>query len=147
MLNQDRLLAAHPMHAFALHAAEISHVAAAVGLRVGVDDLAIKSRTRNAEPIIVTHDWRRVHDKYNQLAFARFSRERDDAVVGVMEIDPLEAVIRVVLLPQRGLALVNLIQMLHQAAQPVVLREIEKAPIESGVVVPLVPLTELAAHE
>ena len=42
-MNQDRVFAAHPFAGFALHAAEISHVAPPVGFAVGVDDLTVES--------------------------------------------------------------------------------------------------------
>ncbi len=117
------MLAAHPLSIFALRATIIADVTAAVGFGIGIDDLAIKSGRRNAEPVIVTHHWRRVDNEHNHLVGARFSYERDHAVVGVMKIDPLEAVMTVVLLPQGRLAFVNLIKMLHETLQPVVPRE------------------------
>jgi hypothetical protein len=42
-VNDDRMFASHPLASFAVNAAEISYVAAAVGFAVGVDDLPIKS--------------------------------------------------------------------------------------------------------
>src|SRR5260370_42380262 len=117
------MLAAHPLSIFALRAAIIADVAAAVGFGIGIDDLAIKSGRRNAEPVIGTHYRRRVDNEHNHLAGARFSYERDHAVVGVVKIDPLEPVMTVVLLPQGGLAFVNVVKMLHKPPQPVVPRE------------------------
>src|SRR6266480_3782879 len=64
-----------------------------------------------------------------------------------MKIDPLKTLIRIVLLPERGLAFVDVIQMLHQPAQSIVFREIDKVPIEARVVIPFAPLAEFAAHE
>ena len=40
-MNQDRVFAAHPLLGFALNAAEISHVAAAVRFAIAIDDLTI----------------------------------------------------------------------------------------------------------
>src|SRR5438270_1845374 len=97
------------MHGFALHPAEIANVSPAVRFRVGVDDLAIKSGARNTEPVVVTHNWSRVHDEDNHFAFARFPDERNRAVVRVMKINPLEAFKGIVLLPKRGLAFINVI--------------------------------------
>jgi len=41
-MDQDRMLAAHPLPVFARHPSIVANVAAAVGLGVGVDDLAVK---------------------------------------------------------------------------------------------------------
>src|SRR6266849_398212 len=51
-LDQNRMFTRHPGDALALHATVIANVTAAVGFRVGVDDLAIKSRVRYAESIV-----------------------------------------------------------------------------------------------
>src|SRR5205085_11706995 len=61
--------------------AQITNIAAAISVGIGIDDLAIKSGARNAETIIVTHNRCRVDDEHNHLAFARFSDKRHDAVV------------------------------------------------------------------
>jgi len=93
------MLAAHPLSIFALNPAVIAEIAAAVGLAIGVDDLAIKSNARHTEPIIVTHNLRRVHNKNNNFSLALFAHERDDTVIGVVKIDPLKACVTVVLVP------------------------------------------------
>src|SRR5256886_2681592 len=98
-LNQNRMFAPHPLSIFALDTAKIANVAAAISFSVGVDDLTIEPGARNAEAIIVTNNRRRVHDEDNHFAFARFSNKRDHAVIGIVKIDPLEAVIGIVLLP------------------------------------------------
>src|ERR1700726_3867009 len=116
------MLAAHPLHTFALHAAEVADVASAVSFRVRVDYLPVESRTRHSQAIIVPDDWRSVHDKDNGFAFARFAHKRNNAVIGVVKIDPFESFETVLLLPQRRLAFVNVIEMLDQPAQPIVRR-------------------------
>ena len=141
------MFAPHPLSIFALDTAKIANVAAAVSFSVGVDDLTIEPGARNAETIIVTHDRRRVHDEDNQFAFARFSNKRDNAVIGIVKIDPLEAVVGIVLLPKRRFAFVNVIQMLDEPTQAIMLRKIEKMPIKRRVVIPFAPLAEFAAHE
>src|ERR1043166_3501125 len=108
-LDDNRLLSSHPWLIFALHAAVISNIAAAVRFRVGIDDLAIRSRTRHTQPVIVPNDWGCVHDKHNRLALARFTQKGNDAVIGVMKINPFKPVITVVLLPTRRLAFVSVV--------------------------------------
>src|SRR5439155_6005337 len=146
-LHQNGVIATHPWAIFALDPPEVPDVAAAVGFRIGVYDFAIESDARNAETVIGTHNGRRVHDEDDHFAFARFPNERHDTIVRVVKIDPLKALIRIVLLPERGLAFVSIIQMLHQPAQSIVFRKIEKVPIEARVVVPFAPLAEFTAHE
>src|SRR4051794_6631060 len=64
-----------------------------------------------------------------------------------MEVDPFETFMRIVAIPQRRLALVGVVQMLHETAQPIVLWQLEKIPIKLTVVIPLPDLTEFATHE
>ena len=137
-MNQDRMFAAHPFAGFALNAAEISYVAAAVGFAVGVDDLAIKAGLGNAQPVVVTHHRGRVHNEHDNVAVSRFPQERNDAVIGVVKIDPVESVVSVIQLPERGLVFVSVIQMLNQPAKSVVARQLQQFPVELGVVVPFV---------
>ena len=74
-MNQDRVFATHPLAGFALNAAEVSHVAAAVRFAVGVNDLTIESVLRDTESIIVSDDGRRVdnerHDIASRVIFVR----------------------------------------------------------------------------
>src|SRR5882724_3348104 len=99
-MDQDRMLAAHPLPIFALDAAVIAEIATAVCLGVGVDDLAIKTGLGHAKPVIVMHDGRGVDDKRNHIAGARFSQERNNTVIGIVKINPLKACVTVVLVPQ-----------------------------------------------
>ena len=69
------MFAAHPFASFALYAAEISYVAAAVGFAVGIDDLAIKASLGNAQSIVVAHHWGRVHKEYHNVVVGGFSQE------------------------------------------------------------------------
>jgi hypothetical protein len=47
-VNDDGMFAAHPLASFAMDAAEVSYIAAAVGFAVGVDELVIKAGFRDA---------------------------------------------------------------------------------------------------
>src|SRR5437660_2233921 len=137
----------HPLSRFALDAAEISYIAAAVGFGVGVDELTIEAGLGDAQTIVVTYDRRPIHHKRDDVVIARFSQERDNTVIGVVKIDPIKSFVDVVELPQRRLALVSVVQMLDESAQTVVLRKAKKLPVKTCVVVPFVALTELSAHE
>ena len=64
-----------------LEAAHVADVAAAVGLRVGVDDLAVEAGFRHADAVAVQHLRRGVDDEDNDLALSRSPQKSDDAVV------------------------------------------------------------------
>src|SRR5690242_110806 len=72
-MNEDRMFAAHPLAGFAVGASEISYIAATVSFAVGVDDFAVETRLGNAQAVVVTHYWSRVHDEGNDVAVSRFS--------------------------------------------------------------------------
>src|SRR5438094_5371226 len=73
-MDQDRMLAAHPLSVFAPHAPVVTKIAAAVRLRVGIDYFSIKPGLRHAQPVIMMDHGRSIHDKCNHLAGARFSQ-------------------------------------------------------------------------
>ena len=98
-MDQNRMLATHPLPIFALHAAVIAKVAAAVGLGVGIDDLAPEFAFGNAEAVIMMHHRRSIYHERDHVAVARFSQERYYAVVGIVKIDPVKPFIGVVLVP------------------------------------------------
>src|ERR1700741_5579021 len=141
------MFAAHPFESFAVDAAEISYVTPAIRFAIGVDQLAIKAGLGNAQTIVITHHWRRIHHEGDDVAIARFSQERNNAVISVVKIDPIKSFVRIIELPKRWLVLVNVIQMLHQPAHAIVTRKAKQVPIELNIVVPFVPLAEFAAHE
>src|SRR5437763_8913409 len=141
------MFAAHPFSSFAVDAAEISYIASAIRFGVGVNELKIEAGLGNAQTIVVTYDGRRIHHEGDYVALARFSQERHDAVIGVVEIDPIESFVHIVELPERWLALVNVIQMLHQPTHAIVSGKTKELPVKTGVVVPFVSLTKFAAHE
>src|SRR5713101_8824078 len=106
------MFAAHPWSSFGVNAAEIADVAAAIRLRISVDDLTPESGLGHTEPVIVAHQRRGVHYERNHLAVARFAQKRNDAVIRVVKIDPIKAFVSVVKLPERRFAFINVVQML-----------------------------------
>src|SRR4051812_26385422 len=101
--------AALPLERFRFEPAHIAHVAPAVRLRIGVDNLAIKPRAWHTEPITLAHDRRRVDRENDDVAATRSTHERDAAIVGVVEIDPLETLVTVVHFPERRLGFVDVV--------------------------------------
>src|SRR5207249_11156289 len=113
-MDQDRMLAAHPLSIFAQNASIVANVAAAIRLRVGIDYFSIKPGLRHAQPVIMMDYGRSVYDKCNHLGGTRLSQERNDAVVGVVKIDPIKTCVTVVLIPQGRLTFVSVIEMLNE---------------------------------
>src|SRR6266567_4866345 len=98
------MLAALPWLIRGGNPAQIPHVAATVGFGIGVDDLAVIAGSRSANAILVTHYRRGIYDEDNHLAFARFPEPGDNAVFGIVKINPFESFVGIVLVPQRRLA-------------------------------------------
>src|SRR6266446_2913194 len=115
-MDQNRMLATHPLSIFAQNASIIANVAAAVRLGVGIDYFSIKPRLWHAHPVLIMHDRRGVYDKCNHIGGTRLSEERNDAVVGVVKIDPIKTCVTVVLIPQGRLTFVSVIEMLNEPA-------------------------------
>lgn len=136
-----------PHDRFRVLPAVVADVAPAVSLSVGIDDLLPPALPIHPDPVGLAHDGRGVDDKRDAFARARFAQEGDHGVVAVAEIDPLEAVVRVVLVEKGGLVFIDPVQVLDEALQAVVLGALAEMPVERLIVVPLAPLAEFAAHE
>src|SRR5438067_12304980 len=88
--DHERMRPALPREILRFEAAHVADIAAAVGLGISVDDLAIKTGSGHPESVAMTDDRGRVHGKDDRAALARAPPESDDAVLGSVEIDPLE---------------------------------------------------------
>src|SRR5690606_26041008 len=74
--------------------------------------------------------------------------EADDALLGIVGVDPLEAFASAVAIMERGELAVDAVELADEELDPAVGRAGRaEVPIEALVVVPLAPLAELAAHE
>src|SRR5439155_7398963 len=96
--------------------AEIAHVASPIGLGIGIDDFTVKAGPRSANVVAVMHHRRGVYDKYDDLVFTGSPHPRDNAVFGIVKINPFESLVSIVQVPKRRLAFVEIIQVLNQAA-------------------------------
>src|SRR5438094_105190 len=85
--------------------AEIPHVSAAVGLGIGIDDFPVIACPGRANVILVTHYRSCIYDKDDHLALARLPHPDENAVFGVVKINPLESFVGIVQVPQGRLAL------------------------------------------
>ena len=129
-------------------AAEVTDVAATVDRGVGIEHLLPVAGARNADAVaraglggeVAADD-----DEIRGVAIA--AKVGEDALVGVVAVDPLEAGRIAVELVQRRRVRVEPVQVAHQSLHALVGRPLQKIPLQALVVVPLVPLAELAAHE
>ena len=123
-MNENGMFARHPGSILTLDASVIPDIAAPVSFRVGINDLAVKTSVRHAQPVIMLNDRRCGHDKNNDFALARSAQKRDNAILRVVKINPLESLIPIILVPQRRFVLVSVIEMLNQTPQPIVPRQL-----------------------
>lgn len=131
-----------------VNTAAITHIAAAVSDPIGVDDLLIPPRFRDADAVMVARHWREVAQADDDsLRTVCLSKVGDDGVVGVAEINPLKSAPVKVDLVQRRLLAIDSVQVADQTLQPTVGLILAEMPIQAGVMVPFPPLAELSAHE
>src|SRR3989338_9068298 len=130
-------------------AAPVPPAAAAVlGAGVAVEHFLPVAAPGDAEAVVAAgHGGEVADDEDEVVSRAAAAEEADDTLGGVAGIHPLEAAGVEVELVQGGLGAVEAVQVgdpLLQAGVAVVLGEV---PVEAALVVPLVPLAELAPHE
>src|SRR3954464_2800248 len=83
-----------------LDAAEVAYAAAAVGLRVAVQQLEPAAGVRHADAIVQAPQGSEVEDDEHRRRIVALAEERDHALLPVRSADPLEAVLREVLCVQ-----------------------------------------------
>src|SRR6266436_7536293 len=123
-MNENGMFARHPGSILTLDASVIPDVAASVSFRIAINNLAVKTRVRHAQPVIMPNDRRCGHGENNDFTVARSAQKRNNAILGVVEINPFESLRRVILVPQRRFALVSVIEMLNQTSQTIVPRQL-----------------------
>ena len=139
--------AALPGHFLRLDAAAVSDIGAPVGLRVGIENFFVPSAFVHADAIALPDDRRGIDDDGDGVAVARDPLEGDHGIIAIVEIDPLEASVTIVLIVKRGFMAVEPVEMGDEPLEPVVLGPIVEMPVEACIVIPFAPLPELAAHE
>src|SRR5215813_3517361 len=99
-------------------AALVALPAAAVFSGVAVQQFSPEAPARDSHLVVVARDRGEVADDHDTFAGrAPFAQEAQDAVLGVVAINPLEAGRVTVLLVQGGLAAVAAVKVLHPAPQ------------------------------
>src|SRR5205807_9637064 len=133
------------------HVLGINQAAAAVFLRVAVEQFIPCARLWHAQAIALTRYGSEVADE-NQgiLWLLAFAHERDDAVVRVVGINPRKTLWMVVQLAQRRFAVIEGVEVAYKLLELRVARvagRSQQMPVDALFEVPLAPLTDLAAHE
>src|SRR5215510_7953300 len=85
---------------------KVAHIAAAIGFTVGIYDFTVITGMRGADMISVTNYRRCVNDKNNDFALTRLPHPNDNAIFGVVKVDPFEPFVGIVQVPQGRLALI-----------------------------------------
>ncbi len=145
----DRVLLLVPRHLLRLQSEAVADVGAPVEAGVGVQRLAPPASRRQPQPPPLADDRREVARAHEPvLPVLRDAREREDVLVRRVRLEPAEALVRVVELPERGLLVVDAVEIANQVEHSVMVGLVEQVPVEgAGRLAPLLLLCELAAHE
>src|SRR5581483_9681657 len=139
------VLAVHG-HRGGIRSPEIADAGSAVNGGVAVQELAPKTRPRDAQTVVLPrHRCEVAH--HDNFFFTVAAQKADHRLFPIAAIDPTETLALVVASEQRGLGAVQAIEIADQAPQARMPRIVEQVPIEAGVVIPFPPLAELPAHE
>src|SRR6201987_3110605 len=125
----------------------VAYVAPAVDARVSVQNFLVPPFSRRSNSIEIPRNRGRIYHKQNGRAVFCLANKAEHAVVGVVEINPFETKIGVVVLPESRLALIQVIQVLYQFSQTVMEWILKQMPVEALIMVPFRPLAEFTSHE
>ena len=138
----------HPRNALRRDGAAVPGVAPAVGGGVAVQRLAVPPGPGDADAVLLPRGGGEVEDAHDGVVrIFPAAQERDDAVVHVPEVDPLEALGAEVDLVERGDFPVEAVQVADEPLHPQVGVPPQQVPGERPVVAPLLPLGDLPPHE
>src|SRR5664279_1557337 len=135
-----------PRGRFRRDTAGVPHVAAAPVRGVTVQNFAPHSRHRYPYAIPrARHGCEVHHHNHHIVRVPGAAEEAHDAVVDVVNIDPLEAFPSEVDLVQGRFGIVDMVQGCHIFAQLAMMIEPEQRPVELRVEIPFTPLPDLRA--
>src|SRR5271166_3738840 len=146
--KQDGMRLPLPRSWFGGQAAGVSHITAAIIGRVAVQQLAVKSWRGHTHAIAFPRYRREISQHHHEVVgILGAADERDDTVVHIVKVDPLKTFPTEVHLVQRGLLDIQLVECLHILLQITMRDETQELEVELPCVIPLAPLSDLAAHE
>ena len=113
--DEDGMCSPLPWDRLGVHTSQIADVATTVNFRVSVEDLSVETRLRDTDAVASSHYRGGVHGENNILAVGGFAEEGDHAVVGVVEIDPLETLVAVIKFVEGWVFFVDVVEVLDEA--------------------------------
>jgi len=129
-------------------ASRISHIASPVSRGIAVQEFAIIAFGRHADSIVVARNGGEVTQAYDLIILVLGSSKKDDHGMGrIAKVNVLEPGPVVIELVQCRFVAVEPVEVPHETLKSHVPCEIEEMPLQAGIVVPLMPLPELSAHE
>ena len=134
-------------HVLAADLGRVVHAGAAEFLAVARQQLAQHAALGQANDKIVIAHGREVAHAHEPAAVARRAQEGDGAALGVVHVQPCEAVPAAVDVPERAVTAVAGVERTAPALHGFVHRVVEQQPVEPLLVVPLDELAEFRAHE
>src|SRR5579875_1576028 len=140
-----------PVYGRTGHSIGIFQTAAAVAGSIAIEHFIVLACLRHPHAIAETRDRGKVAGKYEGLIRVfRTTHERYNAIVGIMDINPREALRDNILLAKSRFAPVQQIQVAHKITELGMMRvagRLTQVPVQTLLEVPLVPLPKFAAHE
>src|SRR5439155_22421845 len=112
-----------------------------------VEDFPPVSAVRDSHAIVVPRNRSEIEDHGNNFAgVLRLAHEAEYALLRVAAIDPVEACRVAVQFVERPFISIRAVQVRHPSLQAAMRFMLKQVPLETALVRPLGPLTELAAH-
>src|ERR1700737_1134548 len=136
-----------PGNRIGMRAAPITDVATSVDSSVCVQDLFVPAVPGRSDAISVSGNRGSVDGEEQRGTGPPLTNEGENAVIGIVQIDPLESCVAIILLRKRRLVLVKEIKMLDQPFNTSVQGILQQMPVDTLIVIPFFPLTNFASHE
>ena len=136
-----------PTDGIGVQAAPVADVAASVDTGVGIQNFFVPTLTGRSNSIGVSGNRCGIDREENCRTGFPLADEGENAVIGIVQVDPFESGITIVVLREGRFAPVEEIKMLDQPFQTFVQRVLEQVPIDTLIVIPFFPLTDITSHE
>src|SRR5262249_35572696 len=129
-------------------ASHIALSAAPVNGRIAIQDFPPMPSLGHTNAIIVSRYGSQI-TRYQQrtVCLFAFAKEADHALLGVVTIHPFKALGLEVELVQGWFSPIQRVEVTNPPLQPLMEWRGQQMPVQAGVMVPLLPLTEFSAHE
>jgi len=138
----------HVRNRIGAESAEVAHVRTAVNGGVAVEYFGVKTRLGDTDEVAFANDGSCVHDDDEEVGrIFTTANERQDAVVGVVRVQPLEPLPVEIDLMERRLGGVERVEVGDETLNAAVGIMLEKMPIQAVSFAPFVALGKFLPHE